>query len=223
MCKGKVLQISELSTGKWPNCRLIHICTWLLWRARYFRPRLCACVRWRKALMHENMTCPLCASDAPLVSYPVSGGPDGACVEICEVCITQIDAIPEASHWRGLASAMWDENPPVQVLAVRMLGRLSDQGWARDLSDQVYLDDETQAWVDNIAALSQHKDSNGVTLNAGDTVVLIKDLPVKGAGFTAKRGTSVRSISLVADNTGHIEGRVEGQRIVILTEFVKKK
>ncbi|WP_425439518.1 alkylphosphonate utilization protein [Puniceibacterium sediminis] len=67
-----------------------------------------------------------------------------------------------------------------------------------------------------------HRDSNGVVLVQGDTVVLIKDLNVKGAGFTAKRGTSVRGISLVADNAEHIEGRVEGQRIVILTQFVKK-
>lgn len=60
-------------------------------------------------------------------------------------------------------------------------------------------------------------------LGAGRYVILIKDLPVKGAGFTAKRGTAVRGISLVLDNAAHIEGRVEGQRIVILTEFVKKK
>ncbi|MCW8844130.1 MAG: PhnA domain-containing protein, partial [Rhodobacteraceae bacterium] len=39
---------------------------------------------------------------------------------------------------------------------------------------------------------------------------------------TAKRGTAVRNISLVSDNAEHIEGRVEGQRIVILTKFVKK-
>ena len=58
---------------------------------------------------------------------------------------------------------------------------------------------------------------------AGDTVVLIKDLVVKGANFTAKRGTAVRGISLVVDNATHIEGSVEGQRIVILTEFVKRK
>jgi protein PhnA len=44
--------------------------------------------------------------------------------------------------------------------------------------------------------------------------VLIKDLPVKGKGFTAKRGTAVQRISLVADNPAHIEGRVDGQRIV---------
>ncbi len=45
---------------------------------------------------------------------------------------------------------------------------------------------------------------------------------VKGANFTAKRGTVVRGISLVADNQEHIEGRVNGQQIVILTKFVKK-
>ena len=54
------------------------------------------------------------------------------------------------------------------------------------------------------------------------TLAHLKDLVVKGANFTAKRGTSVRKISLVADNPGQIEGRVEDQRIIILTEFVKK-
>jgi len=67
-----------------------------------------------------------------------------------------------------------------------------------------------------------HRDSNGVALAAGDTVVIIKDLNVKGTSFTAKRGTAVRGISLVADNPAHIEGRVNGQQIVILTQFVKK-
>jgi Uncharacterized Zn-ribbon-containing protein involved in phosphonate metabolism len=74
-----------------------------------------------------------------------------------------------------------------------------------------------------VPVASVHKDANGAVLQRGDNVVLIKDLPVKGAGFTAKRGTAVRGISLVADNPEHIEGRVEGQRIVILTQFVKKK
>jgi protein PhnA len=59
-------------------------------------------------------------------------------------------------------------------------------------------------------------------LASGDSVTLIKDLEVKGAGFTAKRGTAVRTISLVQENPEHIEGRVNGQRIVILTKFVKK-
>ncbi|WIY23530.1 PhnA domain-containing protein [Parasedimentitalea psychrophila] len=169
------------------------------------------------------MTCALCSADAPLSDYPVTGGPDGASAALCDSCLTQIEGTLEANHWRCLSSSMWSEEVAVQVLAARLLSRLSDQDWARDLSDQLWLDDDTRAWADNVAAASQHKDSNGVQLNQGDTVVLIKDLVVKGAGFTAKRGTAVRSISLVADNPEHIEGRVEGQRIVILTQFVKKK
>lgn len=169
------------------------------------------------------MTCPLCANDAPLNPFAVAGGPDGASVEICAVCADQIDGTPEPDHWRALASSMWDERAEIQVLAARILNRLSGESWAQDLAAQLYLDDDTRAWADNVPAGSQHRDSNGATLNAGDTVTLIKDLPVKGAGFTAKRGTSVRGISLVDDNPAHIEGRVEGQRIVILTEFVKKQ
>ncbi|WP_024954493.1 zinc ribbon domain-containing protein YjdM [Sulfurospirillum arcachonense] len=66
-----------------------------------------------------------------------------------------------------------------------------------------------------------HKDSNGVVLSAGDTVTIIKDLDVKGAGFTAKRGTAVRNISLTS-NPEQIEGRVNGVKIVLLTCFLKK-
>lgn len=169
------------------------------------------------------MTCPLCGAEAALHAFPVPGGPEGASVEICATCAEQIEGTPEPEHWRGLASAMWSEEPAVQVLAARMLSRLSAEPWARDLADQLWLDDDMRAWVENVPQETAHKDANGAPLAAGDTVVLIKDLPVKGAGFTAKRGTAVRSISLVADNPEHIEGRVEGQRIVILTRFVKKK
>lgn len=169
------------------------------------------------------MPCALCSADTPLTTEPVPGGPHGAGIDLCEICITQINGTPEATHWRCLANAMWSEDVAVQVMAARMLTRLADEGWARDLADQLYLDDETRAWVENVAPVTNHKDSNGVALAQGDTVVLIKDLPVKGAGFTAKRGTAVRGISLVADNAAHIEGRVEGQRIVILTEFVRKR
>ena len=67
-----------------------------------------------------------------------------------------------------------------------------------------------------------HRDSNGAVLAAGDTVVLIKDLPVKGSSMVAKRGTSVRNIRLVQDNPDQIEGRVNDQQIVILCQFVRK-
>jgi protein PhnA len=130
----------------------------------------------------------------------------------------------DQNHLRCLGTAIWSEHDPVKVLAWRVLDRLSDEAWARDLTDQIYLDDAAMNWAQSgVIRDSQLKDANGATLNAGDNVVLIKDLPVKGGGFTAKRGTAVRGISLVADNPAHIEGRVEGQRIVILTEFVKKK
>lgn len=169
------------------------------------------------------MTCPLCATDAPLQSTPVEGGPHGVTTEVCATCVAQLSA-PEPDHFRSLATTMWSEDPAIQVLAARVLSRLStEHPWARDLSEQLYLDDETRAWADNVDQPTDHKDSNGQPLLAGDTVVLIKDLPVKGGGFTAKRGTAVHRISLVHDNPAHIEGRVEGQRIVILTEFVKKR
>ena len=169
------------------------------------------------------MTCPLCAADAAtLTEIPVDGGPHGASVRICEPCADQLDQ-PDPTHFRALANTMWSDDPAIQVLAARTLAKLGEHAWARDLSDQLYLDEETRLWADNVAPVLAHKDSNGVPLSAGDTVVLIRDLPVKGAGFTAKRGTAVQRISLVADNPAHIEGRVEGQRIVILTEFVKKR
>jgi len=128
---------------------------------------------------------------------------------------------------------MWTPTPAVQVMAWRMLTRLSTEAWARDLLDMLYLDDETLAWAKAAGDGSnngdiggeqtvKHLDSNGAELLAGDAVTLIKDLNVKGANFTAKRGTTVRNISLVYDNPDQIEGRVNGQQIVILTEFVKK-
>ncbi len=171
--------------------------------------------------------CELCAAATDLAPFPVGPTPDGTAMTaalLCPICSAQIEGEMDANHWRCLSTSMWSEHAPVQVLAWRMLDRLKDEAWARDLSDMLYLDDETLAWAKAGAIReSMHKDSNGAPLAAGDTIVLIKDLPVKGGGFTAKRGTAVRGISLVEDNPAHIEGRVEGQRIVILTEFVKKR
>ena len=101
-------------------------------------------------------------------------------------------------------------------MAWRMLSRLSAEGWLQDLLDMLYLDEDTLAWAQSTEIGNTDEpaikriDSNGVVLEAGDTVTLIKDLNVKGANFTAKRGASVRGISLVADNPEHIEGRVNG-------------
>lgn len=67
-----------------------------------------------------------------------------------------------------------------------------------------------------------HRDVNGVQLQAGDSVVLIKDLKVKGSSMVAKQGTAVRRISLDPENENYIEGKVDGQHIVIITQYVKK-
>tara|TARA_Y100000815_G_scaffold264882_2_gene281090 strand:- start:707 stop:1315 length:609 start_codon:yes stop_codon:yes gene_type:complete len=172
--------------------------------------------------------CELCGGTDGLEDCAVGPDADGSAdmaAWLCQTCREQIEGTPEPDHWRCLSASMWSEHAPVQVLAWRMLDRLKDHAWARDLSDMLYLDDDTRTWAEAGAAVAAvvHRDSNGTVLAAGDTVTLIKDLPVKGAGFTAKRGTAVRGIALVPDNAGQIEGRVEGQRIVILTEFVKKR
>jgi protein PhnA len=175
----------------------------------------------------SDSACEFCSGDTNLAPYAVGPAHDGTAmtaVLLCSTCTPMIEGEMDQNHLRCLGTAIWSEHDPVKVLAWRVLDRLSDQAWARDLTEQMYMDDETMNWASSGAIRdSQHKDANGATLNAGDNVVLIKDLPVKGGGFTAKRGTAVRGISLVADNPAHIEGRVEGQRIVILTEFVKKK
>jgi protein PhnA len=128
------------------------------------------------------------------------------------------------NDWRGLSDSMWNENLPVQIVSWRMLARLKNH----DLLDMMYLDDDALEWAkatgeaDDEEAKIVHKDSNGNILLDGDSVVLIKDLDVKGATFTAKRGAAVHNIKLVWDNPNQIEGRVENQHIVILTQYVKK-
>ena len=93
----------------------------------------------------------------------------------------------------------------------------------------LYLDDEKLAWAkatgdhDNDSAVELHKDCNGVLLQTGDTVVLTKSLDVKGSSLNAKMGTVVKNIRIVEENTEQIEGKIEGQVIVILTKYVRKQ
>ncbi|OFX07844.1 MAG: hypothetical protein A2516_11125 [Alphaproteobacteria bacterium RIFOXYD12_FULL_60_8] len=188
-------------------------------------------------LARAESKCELCGATDPLEVFPVPPATqaDSAerCVLLCPVCRAQ--AVPgadmDAHHWRALNETMWTPVAAVQVMAWRLLTRLSGaEAWARDLLDTLYLDDEALAWAkageEGTSAAGdespQHRDCHGVVLASGDTVTLIKDLNVKGANFTAKRGTAVRGISLVLDTPTQIEGRINGQQIVILTEFVKK-
>lgn len=168
--------------------------------------------------------CELCKSSEGLAVFEVAPSDGGAdqCVYICAKCKEQIenpDKMDEA-HFNCLNDSMWSEIPAVVVMSYRILKTLGRE----DLLDMIYMEDDMKKWADSASNNSDIvvKDSNGVVLQAGDSVVIIKDLEVKGAGFTAKRGTTVRNISIPSDVEGHIEGRVNGTKIYLKTEFLKK-
>ncbi|MCF6298503.1 MAG: PhnA domain-containing protein [Thiomicrorhabdus sp.] len=180
-------------------------------------------------LNRSNNQCELCGSTESLSVMEVapSNGTAEQAVLICQTCKHQIEepSSMDANHWRCLNDSMWNPEPAVQVLSFRLLTALRSEGWPQDLLDIMYLEDEIRTWAE--AGLSEKdetpptKDSNGTLLQEGDSVTLIKDLVVKGANFTAKRGTLVRNIHLT-DNPLHIEGKVNGTQIVLVAAFLKK-
>ncbi len=175
--------------------------------------------------------CELCAAETELSVYEVPPAKDpgaDSSVMLCSTCREQVENAErmDVNHWRCLNDSMWTPVPAVQVMAWRMLKRLSVEPWAQDLLDLLYLDEDLQKWAEAGTASAEDDtpptlDSNGTRLENGDTVTIIKDLEVKGAGFTAKRGTAVRGISLTS-NPEQIEGRVNGTRIVLLSCYLKK-
>jgi len=180
--------------------------------------------------------CELCTSKELLTVYEVKptstvggSGIDGSLLA-CETCITQINS-PEdtvVNHWRCLNDAMWSEYRAVKVVAWRMLSRLRNEGWPKDLLDMMYLEEDDLRFAkesgDHLDESEKiiHRDVNGAILEAGDSVVLIKDLKVKGSSLVAKQGTAVRRISLDHENAKFIEGKVGPTQIVIITDYVKK-
>jgi len=183
--------------------------------------------------VRSGLQCELCSSKDNLKVYevpPVStGGLDGSLLG-CETCIGQIENpdATDANHWRCLNDSMWSEHNAVKSVAWRMLSRLKAEGWSQDLLDMMYLDDETLKWAKATGEGEEedekiiHRDINGVVLQNGDSVVLVKDLKVKGTSIVAKQGTAVRRISLDRENAEFIEGKVGPTQIVIITKFVKK-
>jgi len=181
----------------------------------------------------SGSVCEMCGNTDDLKGYsvaPKSGASASEQIYACGACTVQMDdpALVDPNHWRCLNDSMWNPEPAVQVMAWRMLTRLRAEGWPNNLLEMMYLEEDTMEWAkatgegepDEDAVI--HKDVNGVVLQAGDSVVLIKDLNVKGSSMVAKRGTVVRNIALDRDNAEYIEGRVDGQQIVIVTKYVKK-
>ncbi|WP_291870262.1 alkylphosphonate utilization protein [Maribacter sp.] len=187
----------------------------------------------RELSKRSGGSCELCTAIENLQVYEVTPKAPGSikeAIHACNTCIDQIDN-PEktdANHWRCLNDSMWSEQVAVKVIAWRMLSRLRKEGWPQDLLDMMYLEEEELQWAQATGEGEDpedkiiHRDSNGVIINAGDSVVLIKDLPVKGSSMVAKRGTAVRRVSLDHESAEHIEGKVDGIQIVIITKYVKK-
>ena len=100
------------------------------------------------------------------------------------------------------------------------------------MQDEEYVfDEESGDWVPASeiaerrasAGRVEVRDSVGNLLSDGDQVTLIKDLEVKGAGQTLKRGTLIKSIRLTGDPQ-EIDCRFEGIKgLVLRAEFVRKR
>jgi protein PhnA len=182
----------------------------------------------------RSSACELCHDTQGLSAYSLPGSPDTGVISavlVCQKCLKAIETsdFSDTKHWHILTEAMWCETTAVKILSYRILHNRRKEAWASDLLEQFFLEDEEQRWAD--AALFDEltksnestivKDSNGAQLVEGDSVTLIKDLDVKGAGFTAKRGTLVKNIRLT-NNPEQIDARVNGIQIVLLTKFLKK-
>ena len=98
------------------------------------------------------------------------------------------------------------------------------------MSDDDYVYDEaTGEWIPAAEAAAmaavavEVRDAVGNLLADGDSVVLVKDLKVKGAGQTLKVGTVIRSIRLTGDDQ-EIDCRFDGIKgLVLRAEFVRKR
>tara|TARA_R110000868_G_scaffold15251_2_gene69615 strand:- start:3274 stop:3873 length:600 start_codon:yes stop_codon:yes gene_type:complete len=181
----------------------------------------------------SNNTCELCTSTEDLKQYTIPPSLNENVsndVLVCKSCLDQIEEHEDMdpNHWRCLNDSMWSEHKAVQIMAWRMLQRLRNEGWPKDLLDMMYLDDEAMALARATGEDKDesekiiHRDINGVILENGDHVVLVKDLKVKGSSMVAKQGTAVRNIRVDYENDKFIEGKVGAQQIVIITEYVKK-
>jgi len=180
------------------------------------------------ALKRAGKQCELCGGKCYPTEYTIpfsEGLPESeTAIALCDRCLLEITREPlNSDHWMCLQASAWSPHAPVQVMAYRLLKRMDDEDWARTLIASIFMEEETREWAERAlsADVDVTVDCNGNPLAAGDTVIVTKDLPVKGTGFVAKRGTAVRGISLTLNPT-QIEGKVNGTRIVLLTKFVKK-
>ena len=186
----------------------------------------------RELQQRSNSKCELCSNEENRAAYAVPDVKENGLkttLAACNTCVEQMDNADkiDANHWRCLNDSMWSEHDAVKIMAWRMLNRIKAD-WTQDLLGMFYIEDEllelAKASGDGEPDEDQviHRDVNGVVLNHGDSVVLIKDLKVKGSSLVAKQGTAVRNIRLDRDNAEYIEGKVGPTLTVIITQYVKK-
>mgnify|MGYP000365572323 FL=1 len=186
----------------------------------------------RELQQRSNSKCELCSNEENRAAYAVPDVKENGLkttLAACKTCVEQMDNADkiDANHWRCLNDSMWSEHDAVKIMAWRMLNRIKAD-WTQDLLGMFYIEDEllelAKASGDGEPDEDQviHRDVNGVVLNHGDSVVLIKDLKVKGSSLVAKQGTAVRNIRLDRDNAEYIEGKVGPTLTVIITQYVKK-
>ena len=179
----------------------------------------------------SSSACELCSEpDKNLHAYAVPPKDDSIdnLVVLCSNCydkITKSD-FSDTNYWRFLTGSIWNETPSVQALSYKILNKLISEEWASETVESVSLEEAVINWAnaedEAAAAKIIHKDAFGVILATGDSVVLTQNLNVKGANFIAPKGTIVRKIKLVDDNADQVEGKIEGEIIVILTKYLRK-
>ena len=170
--------------------------------------------------------CELCNSNPASIEYLVSPKNEDVAenqVALCDTCFSKIDSKRDADYWRYLEGSIWNANESVQALSYRLLNGYKNEDWAANILSSVELDENVVQWaMSAFEAGDEHKDAFGNLLENGDTVVLTQALNVKGTSFSAAKGTVVKKIRLVPDNSEQIEGKINNQNIVILTKYVKK-
>ncbi|MFN8293528.1 MAG: PhnA domain-containing protein [Chitinophagales bacterium] len=170
--------------------------------------------------------CELCSSEAAVTAYAVSPKNNDSIaneVALCNTCQQTLAKEKDNTHWQCLAGSIYNPENSVQALTYRILHLHQDEEWAKDIMQSVELDEAVIHWA--LSAFEQkevHRDANGNELQSGDNVVLTQVLNVKGTSFMAPKGTIVKKIRLVPDNTEQIEGKINDQTIVILTKYVRK-
>lgn len=88
----------------------------------------------------------------------------------------------------------------------------ADCGYEWPMIESVKTNDDDRAVI---------KDANGNVLNDGDSVVLVKDLKVKGSSITLKQGTKVRSIRLVGGDH-EVDCKMDAGNFMLKACFLKK-